>query len=495
MLKHILKYIPNTRKLHLAVIGFPSSGKSYMLSDMITALSEMGYAAELPPLSYPHSSLGAFFYDAYNNESGGMKQTPPSACRTENHYGATMKRKGSNQRISIDFLNIPGETFREPEIQLQRYYTLRKAISNVSKGLFQLTTWRNPSGHEVKVLEPALDKRVKYKLPNYERLSKSKPSPFDNFDTKQYMLWHSIYAMLNGSKHKLVKRKNVGGDYVLNHFFEINTDSVFATIANVWDGFASGLQKEDYVSNNAFNDFYYMHYCSVSTDIVICDKLFVPGNTADANAVNFTLMTDVLHDLLTKGKHNAHVYLTFRGADLLMKKHGARYRMKFKNASLSSKRIDSYKAFSEQLAALLMSGETKSDTLVDPTPEGFTITTSSDLASHIKSRIGGDKGHCFKQLLIAAYKDKKHHQVQGQALPPHVYFTATPIDSDFNFYDNDTVDNTRFILGREVNPNNNNLQKTWSAFHLEVTRGGKHQLCFGSYQLLQDIFNQNYIIS
>lgn len=494
MLKHILKYIPNTRRLHLAVIGFPSSGKSYMLSDMITALSEMGYKSELPPLSYPHSSLGAFFYDAYNNERGGMKQTPPSACRTENHYGATMRRKGSNQRISIDFLNIPGETFREPEIQLQRYYMLRKAIREVRKGLFQLTTWRNPSGHEVQILEPALDKRVKYKLPNYSRISKSTPSPFDYLDTTQYMLWHSIYAMLNESKHTLVKRKDIDGGYIIKHFFEINTDSIFATVADVWDGFASGLKKDEYVSNNAFNDFYYMHYCSVSTDIIICDKLFTPGSSADANAVNFTLMTDVLHDLLSKEKHNAHVYLTFRGADLLMKKHGARYRQKYKNADLNSKRTDSYRLFSEQLEALMTSGEAKNGTLIDPTPEGFTVTTGSDLASHIRSRIGGDKGHCFRQLLVAAYKDKKHHQVQGQALPPHVYFTATPIDSDFYFYDNDSVDNTRFILKKEVSNDSIHLQKTWTAFHLEVTRGGKHQLCFGSYQLLQDIFNQNSII-
>lgn len=77
-------------------------------------------------------------------------------------------------------------------------------------------------------------------------------------------------------------------------------------------------------------------------------------------------------------------------------------------------------------------------------------------------------------------------QESGKRLPPHVYFTATPIDAAFRVYKNDEVDVTRFYWedgGR------------MKVFTQEVNSGREQHLCLGSYQLLTDILWQNGISS
>ena len=77
------------KRIRIAVIGARSSGKSYLLYDMIHAFELLGYHPEELPLSYPHSSFGAYFYDTFNNATGGMRGTERYACRPESHYVAS----------------------------------------------------------------------------------------------------------------------------------------------------------------------------------------------------------------------------------------------------------------------------------------------------------------------------------------------------------------------------------------------------------------------
>lgn len=482
VLENILDYLPSKQTINLAVIGFPASGKSYLLSDMIATLAEMGYESELPELTYQHSSFGAFYYDAFNNDTGGMKQTPPSACRPANHYGAVLRRKGSQQSIAIDFLNIPGETFQDADKQLQRYYNLRDALHKTGKGLLELTVWRNPSGKECYVLEPALSIRDKYALPNYKGLSALTSARFDG-DAQNYRDWEKIYSELNYYKYTLRKRKSISGDYVLKHFFELNTDSVFATIVDIWKGFANGLDKMEYLTSNAFNDFYYMHYSSVATDIVICDKIFEPDGYADESH-NFLSMIETLQDLI-KGENCPKVYMAFRGADLMLKKCVEAYKEKCKSLPLNESRNRAYSLFESQIKSVYHNGAAADDALLDVAPRGFDISSGGDLRSHLHNRIGGDNAHGFKSLIGVSYGSPD----KGSGLPQHVYFTATPIDEHFEIYDNDTLDPTRFVRC-ETDADGN---KQWKAFHIEVTQGGKRQFCFGTYQLICDILKQNNI--
>ena len=69
-----------------------------------------------------------------------------------------------------------------------------------------------------------------------------------------------------------------------------------------------------------------------------------------------------------------------------------------------------------------------------------------------------------------------------KSLPPHVYFTATPIDASLDIYINDPTDVTRFMFDDG---------KTVKSFAREVNADMARHGCWGSLQLLQDLLAQN----
>ena len=132
----------------------------------------------------------------------------------------------------------------------------------------------------------------------------------------------------------------------------------------------------------------------------------------------------------------------------------------------------------------------KNDLLIDTSPEDLKTPTGSNIASYILARIGGDNAHGFRSLLQAS-SIKITRWNMHDTLPPHVFFTATPIDDNFNFYVNDPVNATRFIYQSETDCNNDNI--TNFAFHIEIAKQRAQHLCFGTLQLIHDIMNNNGI--
>ena len=226
-----------------------------------------------------------------------------------------------------------------------------------------------------------------------------------------------------------------------------------------------------------------MHYSSVATDMVICDKIFEPGNNAAEN-YNFLSMIETLKDLI-RGDKRTNVYLAFRGADLMLKPCTEAYKERCNLTPLNEGRMGVYSLFESQIQAVCLDGAVADDALLDVNPDGYCIASGGDLRSHLRNRLGGDIAHGFKSLMREAYGSL----ADSEGLPAHVYFTATPIDEHFEIYDNDKLDATRFVRS-ETDAEGN---KHWKAFHIEVTRGGKRQFCFGTYQLMCDILKQNNI--
>lgn len=467
--------IPFDKHIRIAVIGSPSSGKSFLLFDLIHAFHHLGFKVQELPLSYPHSSFGTFFYDAINAETGGMRGTERYACRPEDHYGAilTRGRVFSFRQYHVDFLNIPGEAFKEHDT-IQKYFTLKQQLERIKKDVFWLSVWESPSRHVKKLILP---KDFKIRTPNSRLLN-------NDVSRSRYMGWAGVIGeLINGEYKECGKRCSVSGKYLLQHISELSTDSILLTIKDSWARltatYEGTIDYDDYDASGVFRYFYFFTYCQLATDLVICDRL-----TEQHSA--WQLTEDVCHFMTLSGESNPHVYLAFRGIDLFIKHHIMEPPV---NDSIHM-RNRMYSLVHDDIAMQLQNSIVK---------QAQWMNLSEATKSHIKQTCGSGIGWGFWKLLNTAVKKQPSWKyrllrtiysrltVSEMAmggkfnLPPHVFFTATPIDSEGRVYKNDT-DVTRFLY-EDSSETKSFLRETCS----DMTR----HFCFGSLQLLVDILLQN----
>lgn len=505
--RNLWRHIVGDDIIHLAVIGIPSSGKSYLISDMIKSFASMGYNSyELVDNKMVYQPTSK--YDADTRES---TQTELYACRWENHYGTKMKKDGDP--LKIDFLNIPGEVFSD-----EKAITLYFALSSKLRGqagnrMFRLITWENSAGERKYVVEP---RHMTQQLTDEIRDAKQNSYPQIDPESRKlnYMDWRQIFAELRAEGyHETSKSSNISGKKLLNNISNTVVDSAIASIGAV----ASRLHIEGIADHEDFrpiaNAFYFMNYCHKATDMVVCDKMFLPeGDKGVKGNINFPMLCDQIVSFFNQdGQKKPSVYLAFRGADFLMQGKEEAYRsisktihndpdtededMEMRNAHysmfsyllwhhvycnnsaptdplLDSKELLGFKPETNNIEQL------KKKHLNIDSHSGRTIDGGS-LQSTLKSHIG-TTGNSFCKLLNYSYPDINSVPIKtGETcIVPHVYFTCTPITNDFVIYRNDPQKPNKFI--------NDNEQG--DARHFEYC--GSH-ICFGSYQLCLDILAQH----
>jgi len=508
--------VKRTKRIKLAVIGTPSSGKSYLLNDIVLTFNMMGLQQRSLPLSFPYSNFSHYFFDISDND-GNVLGTKNYACRQENHYGAMLEGFRNDQKIDIEFVNIPGEVFTDNQQGMAMFFDLKKALRRASS-VFTVTTWQSIGGEQIYVVEPT--DRVRSTL-GLEPVDKTYVDPaFVELPQMRFGNWKDIFSFLN--KHQYTEmpktRKTVNGKYLLDHFYEVMADSMMQTIKDAWSSFAThvSVTRDQFINNNMDRDFYFCKYCQEATDIVICDKLFAPGGVVSEaemkSAQNFTGMTQLLNGFLNDSRNAAgildhlfsvnkgtpNIYLAFRGADMMVNEEKV---MKLYDQLIPYKGVRDniiYSCFMHNLYEYMQSGYqhpeigkwigVKTNEEYDALAadyvnvHGLTTLTNQNLKDHIMSRLG-NTGMGFWQLLSTVGNSRRVAAAKAGNLPiaPHVYFTATPIDSSYRIYENDkSQNNMRFIRqdnkGRVI------------AFHAVG-----QPLCFGTYQLAMDILVQNGI--
>lgn len=97
-------------------------------------------------------------------------------------------------------------------------------------------------------------------------------------------------------------------------------------------------------------------------------------------------------------------------------------------------------------------------------PNEYHISTGESLKDYLTSRIG-----LFTDEIVGRCEDTEICPHLGN-IPPHVFFSATPIDRDFNIYGHNT-ENARKFEDEVASPSD--------------------RICFGALQLMKDILLQN----
>lgn len=493
------------KHISLAVLGAPSSGKSYLLSDLIQSFSEMGYVNQELPLTTPYSSIGSFFFETTSADDG-MRQTEVFVCRQENHYCGIFKHPKLPIEVEVDFLNIAGETFGNNASHMKMFNELKQGIQNIKVKQFALVTYTNPAGRERYILEPARELVAKGTVP-----FSTAPCAYEidqYYRRYNFLDSGEVYAELKNEGYKRGKVKAINGKTLLDRYFEIMPDSVISTLTLMWNMLFPNLNRYTYDANHIFHYFYPLLYCTRATDIVVCDRLFASSEDDELldQSYPFHFFVGQVCSLMESKDINPNVYLAFRGTDFMLAKKEKNYKELMEKCAGSDRhtmRNHLYTVFCKALLNVLDENTTSDDELdydnyIDTTP-GVPTLTGMDIDQHLRTRMGSDQGHGFWHLMNQAEGQgiicllkrmfngqktvKELFTMTGRPVfPPHVYFTSTPIDVNFNIYVNDKTDYTRFVHKGKENV---------KFFHIENACNGVPSMCWGSYQLLDDILTQN----
>ncbi len=510
--------------IRLAVVGSISSGKSFLIRDLLNAILGMDCTCfRSKTLERKYGFKYRSPKDFSPNENGGNGGTPIYACRQSKHFGCRVA-KTSSFRYVLSFLNIPGEIFEEPK--LTHYHQLKKQLLTDRK-LFTVHTY-DISGERRLIVKPNEDFCV---VDNTIAPPKELSAYVDRFKS-----WAEINGELEpNEKFKAKKVEHLSGNELMMNFFKYDTDSVMRSITSLiekGDVFHDlSFNADDFENNKSDLSFVFFHYCTLATDIILCDRIYAPRDrdqVENIEQMDYKTLTNSLYQFLEEENlaKEIKVYLAFRNVDFLLQKPEveAAYQSLYKQ--LRKKKMDKggcrnaiYSLFSyllfnhigsinnsdigdtieyilgidETMNVELLPGEANSteesfikkleDRYVDITGSTGQLMSPVGMTDHILSRIG-DQGQGFRQLLVQTGWAGD----PNSSFVPHVFFTCTPITQDYRVFKNGDRNKGQDEFGfyREITlDNGTTVVKDFDQ--------ASSCACFGSYQLLLDILYRHDI--
>lgn len=518
-----MNFLRKTPCIRLAVVGNASSGKSFLLKDIIDALRSMGcsfYASDTL------ETKDGFQYKPFSNyapnQKGGGGGTPLYACRHEDHYGQRVM--GPDFEFDLSFLNIPGEIFEDAK--LHSYNELKRMLMTKKK-LFTVHTYVNPAGDERLIVMP--NEKV-CPIPE-EELAPALTSPAKDAYLQRFKPWAEIARELGVANFTDDKQKDIKGSELMMDFFKYDTDSVMFSITNLIKARVFPhleFDHEDFESMQYDLAFVFFHYCTLATDIVVCDRVYThldKDAELKKEKLGFNDLTVKLSQFLDTQELalKVNTYMAFRNVDFLIQKPEVEEAyvqfnksMKKKYLPLEQRRNVIYSLFAylmfdhigydmrdlgesmdhilgleEDCHLPLLGDEESSDSYhIDPDTverlkqryidikgsEGH-VFNARNLEEHITSRVGG-QGQAFRMLLTQTGWQSENLD----SFVPHVYFTCTPVTEDYEVYRN----------GRKDDPNQDEFDFYRDGSSTKFSDSGS-RACFGSFQLCMDIFNKHGI--
>lgn len=464
-------YEKTMKRIHVAVVGVPSSGKTLLIGDMKQALSNMGYNI-LDPLVREHGSLMSFNYKRRDKVTKDEKY----AMRSKNIYDAILSYCGGHKHVNITFVNVPGESFDEDNFV--KCSLILKIITELGRE-FTIREIETSTGYR---------KMVEYKEIDESVVLPSSNTPTKSF--KNYNKWDQTLCCLGinkenyATKYKKAKTVKKDGQYIIDHYFDFDTDSVVNAIFDAWGliehhivSFEQNVSMSSDEWFSTFSKHFSFHiYLRMATDIIFCEKLLDNNGKLSPNVDQgfLSICQNINH--FTDGKNKINLHVAFRAIDMALINDVFEHIVGNINNSPSAELNNiflsniAYSYFMYKLYGNPTNSEQDFKQMIVNKTSDFELPLSlgdanklqfvknrNDIITHSTAALQALNGH---MRLTPNYIDS-----------PHVFFTGTPITTRFNIFPNvSTVINTA-----EFKDSEGNLFNTASS------------ICFGSLQLCIDI--------
>ena len=499
ILKHIIRWLGRlffrkTPTVRLALVGATTSGKTYLLQDIAAALQfRMGYRVTSVPGFLDFSDLNR----RTTNTGGATERSRLYACRT--HYACMLNIAGEGRpACRLEFLDVPGECFEANALNVFKH--IKNQLFEVSDKVYLVRTWRR-GNHEQRTIHFIGGDNTAVDADG----SESGTAGVDRYRTGAEV----VESLRQQGYTPDAAERTIDGKEFVSRFFDFVTDSALNAIARSWPLIGQAVSEAvgTEISASAFENihvrnFYYLYFTYAATDIVFCDKSAMPVSKdlrpqPDESSTNafYDMLTGTMALVADNKSGSKRWYLAFKGMDSLLPDglYQAIYHRSGDDADLT------YSLFVLMLARAInhhsldidademwhwLTARNHTDDIDNPdefksdlydmvrrvvddeqpyfnAPETYMVNSTD--YKHEENAIGDHIAARIYSFASATHLNADSAVGTTTSMPPHVYFTATPIDRRFKIYGH--VDDNLFK---------------------GATRP-LERLCFGSRQLITDI--------
>lgn len=439
-------------EIRVAIIGDVSSGKSYLIMDMVQALRNLSPFRRhiIPEYTPTHHGIG-----------NGNNATMVYAVRDDDYY--EYKYQDGDKKKIIQILDMPGEAFSNGEAKKLAYSIFEKMIDG--KIMFKKIVGCNSETNDTISILSFGD------LENVE--DKDVPQELGH---DIYYLSSEIYAYYSRKGYNFDKKEieNVSGEDVIRNFFDYNRDSIMSAI---YDSKMLETSNESFKQLN--REVYFWFYAMLSTHLVLCNLIASPDGQEGRIGTSLDAMLDMV------GNAQKGLYLVYKGVDMVMDQTNLGYKLKGVKINLKKNGLDANDAglvhdwvYAEFVYGLLKYFNNN----CDDSQTKPAILNLDGVKFNIGTRFrAAENDNSFRDALnrqiYGRFRNFYKNQIKEAAdVCPYVFFASSAIDIEYNIHKNAEDDKTKFEeLFLDVNASEN-------------------RLCFGARQLLMSILSSKITI-
>lgn len=461
-----------TPSMHLAIIGSQGAGKTLLLRDLIEALHKMGMKSTPAQRFTPITEFNP-------GDEGKVGKTPIYAMRRSDIYDSTFDN--GCIKVNTTFVNVPGDIF--DKTRMSNTFKIFNYILKIKEKVFSLYEIKTDTGNNLFISYKDINE-YKNSLPKQIKSDAIKPGFYANM--LETLSFHGKLTSDNFEEERIKLIKKVSGKYIIEHYFDIDTDSIVVSLADYFIQYPiQGIKAENYFTDYAKDLSFHLYMKQFATDFIICDKLIrtdISNSGINRNAdISLSTICDMLNMFLNKKQiYKKNMYLAFRAADVAIDKECFMAKTSEwnsitnnDNANINATRKSNflYSLFCDSLyvnMGIISSNEITSQDFVQ----------NNDASNEICYNYLDVLNKKTKEALISHIDDIIRNDLLRGLMPmgnnfqnnKHIYFTATPIDSK-----------------GEIHSNNAKALNLADFGNFNINRS----LCFGSMQLAIDILKHH----